>query len=90
MVAESQAKAQVGLEVADLKDGEDTGDGDSEEAGAGGHHGSAGFTLCFGFTAFLLLRLDSFSLLHPVNVGSGITMERFKEILKMTINCSRL
>ena len=82
MVAESQAKAQVGLEVADLKDGEDTGDGDSEEAGAGGHHGSAGFTLCFGFTAFLLLRLDSFSLLHPVNVGSGIMMEGFLEILE--------
>ena len=80
MVAESQAKAQVGLDVAELKDGEDTGDGDGEEAGAGGHHGSAGFTLCFGFTAFLLLRLDSFSFLHPINVGSAITMERFKEI----------
>ena len=84
MVAESQAKAQVGLDVADLEDGEDTGDGDGEgeEAGAGGHHGSAGFTLCFGFTAFLLLRLDSFSLLHPVNVGSAIMMEGFLEILE--------
>ena len=82
MVAESQAKAQVGLEVAELKDGENAGDGDSEEAGAGGHHGSAGFTLCFGFTAFLLLRLDSFSFLHPVNVGSGIMMEGFLEILE--------
>ena len=80
MVAGSQAKAQVGLEVAELKDGEDAGDG--EEAGAGGHHGSAGFTLCFGFTAFLLLRLDSFSFLHPVNVGSGIMMEGFLEILE--------
>ena len=82
MVAESQAKAQVGLDVADLEDGEDAGDGDGEEAGAGGHHGSAGFTLCFGFTAFLLLRLDSFSFLHPVNVGSGIMMEGFLEILE--------
>ena len=88
MVAKSQSKAQVGLEVAELEDGEDTGD--SEEAGAGGHHGSAGFTLCFGFTAFLLLRLGSFRLLHPVNVGSAITMERFKEILKIKMNCSRL
>ena len=76
------AKAQVSLEVAELKDGEDTDDGDSEEAGAGGHHGSAGFTLCFGFTAFLLLRLDSFSFLHPVNVGSAIMMEGFLEILE--------
>ena len=45
MVAESQGRAQIGLEVAELEDGEDTVDGDGEEAGAVGHHGSAGFTL---------------------------------------------
>ena len=80
MVAESQVKVEICLEVAEAEDGEEGNDG--EEAGAGGHHGSAGFTLCFGFTAFLLLRLDSFSFLHPVNVGSGIMMEGFLEILE--------
>ena len=68
--------------MAELEYGENAGDGDGEEAGAGGHHGSAGFTLCFGFTAFLLLRLDPFSFLNPVNVGSGIMMEGFLEILE--------
>ena len=61
-------KPSQGLEVVELE--EEAGDGEGEEA-ADGHRGSACFTLCFEFTAFLLLRLHSFSFLHPVNVGSG-------------------
>ena len=67
MVAESQVKAEVCLEVVEAEDGEEGGEGDGEEAGAGRHHGPARFW----FRAFLLLSLDSFSFLHPVNVGSG-------------------
>ena len=66
MVAETQVKVEVCLEVAEAEDGEE---GDGEEvgtgAGAGRHHGPAGFRL----RAFLLLNLDSFSFLNPVNVG---------------------
>ena len=68
MVAETQVKVEVCLEVAKAEDGEE---GDGEEvgtgtgAGAGRHHGPAGFRL----RAFLLLNLDSFSFLNPVNVG---------------------
>ena len=82
MVAKNQAKVQVGLKVAELEDGEEAGDGKGEEAAASGHHGSTRFTLSFEFTTFLLLRLDFFSFLHPVNVGSRIMMEGFIEILK--------
>ena len=78
MVTESQAKVQVGLKVAELE--EEAGDSNGKEAAAGFHCGSTRFTLCFEFTAFLLLRLDSFSFLHPVNVGSGMIKERFKEV----------
>ena len=73
MVAKSQVKVEVCLEVAEVEDGEECGDG--EEAGAGGrggagcHHGPAGFRL----RAFLLLNLDSFSFLHPIDVGPGFT-----------------
>ena len=68
MVAESQVKADVCLEVGEAEDGEEGGEGDGEEAGAGSHHGPARFR----FGAFLLLSLNSFSFLHSVNVGSGI------------------
>ena len=67
MVAESQVKADVCLEVGEAEDGEEGGEGDGEEAGAGSHHGPARFR----FGAFLLLSHDSFRFLHPINVGSG-------------------
>jgi len=61
MVAESQVKAEVCLEVAEAGNGEEGGEGDGEDAGARPHHGSP------GFRAFL--SLDSFSFLCTVNVG---------------------
>ena len=76
MVAESQVKVEVCLEVVEAEGVEQGGDG--EEAGAAGadadgvagrHHGPAGFML----RAFLLLNLDSFSFLHPIDVGPGFT-----------------
>ena len=75
MVAESQVNVEVCLEVAEAEDGEEGGDG--EEAGAGGrggagrHHGPTGFRL----RAFLLLNLDPFSFLHPIDVGPGFTYQ---------------
>ena len=69
MVAESQVKADVCLEVGEAEDGEEGGEGDGEEAGAGRHHGPA----CF--RTFLFLSLDSFSFFHPVNVGPGFTYQ---------------
>ena len=67
------------------EDAEDAGYGDDQEAGGAGagHHGTASFRLCFGFRAFLLLSLNSFGFLQPVNVGSGINKEGFVEILKI-------
>ena len=73
MVAESQVKVEICLEVAEAEDGEEGGDGEEADAGgrggAGRHHGPAGFRL----RAFLLLNLDPFSFLHPVDVGPGFT-----------------
>ena len=62
--------------------GGDVGDGDGEEGDVSDDHGPAGFRLCFGFScrAFLLISFNSFSFLHPVNVGSGMIKERFKEV----------
>ena len=71
MVAESQVKAEVCLEVVEAEDGEEGGEGDGEEAGAGRHHGPGRFR--FRFRALLLLSLDSFSFFHPVNVGPRFT-----------------
>ena len=68
MVAESQVKAEVCLEVVEAEVGEEGGEGDGEEAGAGRHHGPARFS-----RTFLLLSLDSFSFFHPVNVGPEFT-----------------
>ena len=53
--------------------GGDVGDGDGEEGDVSDDHGPAGFRLCFGFSsrAFLVISFNSFSFLHPVNVGSG-------------------
>jgi len=65
----AKSRLRFCLEVAESEDGDDAGDGDGEEAGGAGHHGPAGFRLCFGFRAFLLLSLNSFSFLQPVNVG---------------------
>ena len=78
MVAESQVKVEVCLEVVEAEGGEQGGDGEEAGAGADGgggggvagrHHGPAGFRL----RAFLLLNLDSFSFLHPIDVGPGFT-----------------
>ena len=65
MVAETQSKVKVCLELAEAEDGEEGGESDGEEAGAGSHHGPARFR----FGAFL--SHDSFRFLHPINVGSG-------------------
>ena len=67
MVAESQVKAEVCLDVVEAEDGEEGGEGEGEDAGAGRHHGPG------GFRAYLLLSFDSFSFFHPVNVGPGFT-----------------
>ena len=75
MVAETQSKVKVCLELAEAEDGEE---GDGEEVGAGDgagasrHHGPAGFRL----RAFLLLNLDSFSFLNPVDVGPTYQYKR--------------
>ena len=60
----------------------DVGVGDGEEGDVSDDHGPAGFRLCFGFSsrAFLVISFNSFSFLHPVNVGSGMIKERFKEV----------
>ena len=78
MVAESQVKVEVCLEVVEAEsveqggDGEEAGAADADAGGvAGCHPGSTGFRL----RAFLLLNLDSFSFLHPINVGPGITYQ---------------
>ena len=78
MVAKSQVKVEVCLEVAEVEDGEECGDG--EEAGAGGRCGAGGAGRLHGPTgfrlrAFLLLNLDPFSFLHPIDVGPGYTYQ---------------
>ena len=72
-----------GLEVDvvdSLKDDEEDGDADGDEAGAGGQLGPAVFFrhFCGGFRGgpifrtFLRISLKSLCFLHPVHVGSGI------------------
>ena len=66
--------------VDSLKDDEEDGDADGDEAGAGGQLDPAVFSrhFCGGFRrgpilrAFLRISLKSLSFLHPVHVGSGI------------------
>ena len=54
MVAESQVKAEVCLEVVEAEVGEEGGEGDGEDAGAAPHHGSPGFGAILSLDAYIL------------------------------------
>ena len=55
--------------MVEAEDGEEGGEGEGEDAGAGCHHGPG------GFRTFLPLSFDSFSFFHTVNVGPGFTCQ---------------